>query len=195
MNNAICVDPFPSLIWKYKFNFRFPEWKAKLYLHSENNTSHSYLEEGDSYSSVSSQDQPIHLWDELNEFRIWLPNIIKQNCKYHCFKDKQYTILNSWFNIHRPSGKTLEHYHNKTDLVVTCYLDKPQNTGNIEFRDPLEYHKSNTSIEPEELLWKEVDCKTNDILIFPGWVRHRTQPNRGDKDRVVMTINIGSYEF
>ena len=37
---------------------------------------------------------------------------------------------------------------------------------------------------------REVACKTGDVIIFPGWLKHFTTPNKTDKERIVMTINI-----
>ena len=64
--------------------------------------------------------------------------------------------MNSWINIHEKTGETLEHFHNHTDFVVTAYIRLPKDTGYIEFRAPLEYHRANTWIEPELQLWKPV---------------------------------------
>ena len=100
-------------------------------------------------------------------------------------------MLNSWINVHERTGVTLEHSHNNALFVVTSYINLPPNSGYIEFRDPLEYHKSNTPMEPEEELWKEVPCNTNDVLIFPAWLKHRVQPSQTDEQRIVLTMNIG----
>jgi len=32
--------------------------------------------------------------------------------------------------------------------------------------------------------------ETNDVLIFPGWLKHRVQPNNTNEERIVMTFNI-----
>jgi uncharacterized protein (TIGR02466 family) len=99
-------------------------------------------------------------------------------------------IQESWFNVHANTGTTLEHYHNNINLVITSYIKLPKNSGYIEFRDPLEYHWSNTPIIPEQKLWSAVKCKTNDVLIFPGWLRHRVQENKSNEERIVLTYNI-----
>lgn len=44
-------------------------------------------------------------------------------------------------------------------------------------------------------LWKELKVKTNDVLVFPGWLNHRTQPNTTDTERIVMTYNINGNPF
>ena len=50
-------------------------------------------------------------------------------------------------------------------------------------------HRWGTPGEPQIDLWNEVTVETNDILIFPGWLKHRTQVNRVDDDRVCLTFN------
>ena len=128
--------------------------------------------------------QPGGMNSKIWKFLIYIIKVYQ----LHNIIDKQNGILNSWINIHDNSGETLEHFHNHTDFVVTSYLSLPEGSGYIEFRDPLEYHKANTYIQPELELWKAVPCKTNDILIFPGWLKHRTQPNL--TNRRIMTMNI-----
>jgi hypothetical protein len=38
--------------------------------------------------------------------------------------------------------------------------------------------------------YREIEVNTNDVLIFPGWLKHRVQPSRTDEERIVMTFNI-----
>ena len=83
----------------------------------------------------------------------------------------------------------MEHYHNQCPMVVSCYLKAPNKSGNFEYRDPLEYHRWGSPGEPQMSLWKEIKVETNDIIVFPGWLKHRTQVNQTDEDRVCLTIN------
>ena len=41
------------------------------------------------------------------------------------------------------------------------------------------------------MLWPyvEIPVKTNDIIVFPGWLWHKTQASNTEEDRYVMTIN------
>jgi hypothetical protein len=43
---------------------------------------------------------------------------------------------------------------------------------------------------PEPNLWKQLEVSTNDVLIFPAWINHRTQENLTDEDRIVLTYNV-----
>jgi hypothetical protein len=67
----------------------------------------------------------------------------------------------------------------------------PPNGGWIEFKDPLEYCKGYfpTTADDEILNWKAVPTKTGDVVMFPGWLRHRTQENKSNENRWVITTN------
>jgi hypothetical protein len=39
--------------------------------------------------------------------------------------------------------------------------------------------------------WNECKTKTGDVLCFPGWLKHRTQPSNSDEQRWVLTTNVG----
>ena len=49
--------------------------------------------------------------------------------------------------------------------------------------------------DEEEFNWKKVEAKTGDVLIFPGWIKHRTQPNESDENRWVLTSNYISTQI
>lgn len=185
------VDPFPKLIWKYNYSFDLDSLYSKILETFDKFGGVPPLEAGDSRSTVATQKsfRP-HLWPELQPFIQWLEPIVEELFQHHKYVHVERRIGESWFNIHKKTGETLEHHHNGIGLVVTCYLQLPEHGGYIEFRDPLEYHKTNTPIIPELELWKPVKCKTNDILIFPGWLKHRTQPSNTNEERIVLTLNI-----
>jgi len=192
LNNNNIVNPFPPYIFKFHYDFEWERIKDKVYKTFETVPNVSELERGDSHSTLFDQGTPPHKWPELAEYFQWLHGPLSQvwNSMNYNWYAKQTNYQNSWFNIHRNSGETLEHQHAYTELVITSYLQLPKDSGYIEFRDPLEYHKAHTPIRHEEELWKEVPCATGDILIFPGWLKHRVQPNKTDLDRIVMTVNV-----
>ena len=99
----------------------------------------------------------------------------------------------SWVNIHKRGGYTGEHLHSPSPLVISCYLKAPKGSGNFLVRDPLEYHRFGTPQEPAEHIWKEIPVQTNDVLVFPGWLKHKTQPNNTNEDRIVLSVNYESH--
>ena len=54
-------------------------------------------------------------------------------------------------------------------------------------------HRSGYPQECQETIWRLIEVKTNDILVFPGWLQHKTQPNNTDEDRVVLTVNYEGF--
>jgi len=182
---------FPPTVWKFNYKFNLVELQPKIdYLFSLV-TNNSKLENGEALSTVAvdSSLQP-HAWEELSHFQNWLGGVFEPIKDAYQFTDRQSNVTNSWFNKHQRGGYTSEHLHSNTTFVVTSYISLPQNSGYIEFKDPLEYHKTAWPIYPEESSYIVVPCETNDVLIFPGWLKHRVQPNNTDTDRIVMTFNI-----
>ncbi len=182
---------FPPLIWKHSYEFDLEVLYPKISNIFNLVEKNSELEKGDAISTVSLEDklQP-HTWIELKEFQCWLGGKINEIRKEYDFVINHSEVSQSWVNRHLRTGETLEHSHNNSTFVVSCYIKCPPNSGNIEFKDPLEYHKHIYPVIPELSFYKEVPCQTNDVIIFPGWLRHRTQPNLTDQERIVMTFNI-----
>ena len=65
---------------------------------------------------------------------------------------------------------------------------------------PLQIYKMgeplNYNYYDEGMDWMEIPVKTNDVLFFPGWLKHKTAVNRSLEDRYVMSLNImGRIEF
>jgi uncharacterized protein (TIGR02466 family) len=182
---------FPPLVWKYQYDFDWNVLKPKIDQLFELVDKNSQLEYGNALSTVSLPQtiQP-HGWSELRDFQHWLGEKIDQIRIENKFTVNHSSVSQSWANKHGPNGVTLEHSHSYTTLVAACYLQCPPNSGNIEFKDPLEYHKSSWPIIPEESLYFEVPVQTNNVLIFPGWIKHRVQPNLSNQDRYVLTFNI-----
>jgi hypothetical protein len=196
------VNIIPTYIWKFSYDFKYVENLFKSVIDSmiadtpDNHTSGSALEIGTAFSTVRNRHfrgdeyQP-HCWDLLQDYNAWLESRLFYVWHYLNYFGKSPQIINSWLNIHKRTGQTLEHNHNHAPLVVSAYLNLPEGSGLIEFRDPLEYHKYGLPYEPQEFLWTPIEIKTNDVLIFPGWMKHRTQESNSDEDRVVLTYNIG----
>lgn len=182
---------FPPHIWKFKFDFNYAVLEPKIQHLFSLVEDNSRLEYGDALSTVTVDPslQP-HTWDELSPFQNWLGGKIADIRREHAFTYTYSEVTKSWFNKHLNGGVTVEHNHNFATFVVAAYIKLPKDSGFIEFKDPLEYHKSSWPIFPEESLYKPIPAETNDVLIFPGWIKHRVQPNLTNEERIVMTFNI-----
>jgi uncharacterized protein (TIGR02466 family) len=187
------VDPFPPLIYKFKYEFDWEMLKDPVYTYIEKTENRSLLEKGNARSTVHDKIEHPLTWPILEDFFQWLHGPLTEVADAFSFDFALRTVnyKNTWLNLHKKSGYTDEHAHQSADLVASCYIKCPPNSGNIEFRDPLEYHRFSSPFVPENNTWREVECTTGDIVIFPGWIKHRTQPNNTDEDRIVLTVNCG----
>ncbi len=185
------VNLFPSILWKFNYNFNWIKLEPKISKLFDLVEKNSDLEVGDAVSTVSlNQTLQPHTWPELEHFQIALGGFINQIREQNDFVHNHSEVTQSWCNRHRHGGETIEHCHNYSTFVVSCYVKCPPQSGNIVFRDPLEYHKSNYPVIPESYFLKELSVNTNDVVIFPGWLKHKVQPSQSFEDRYVITINI-----
>ena len=146
------------------------------------------MERDGGLSSSSDPDAP-HFWKEAEEFFNWLkPNstLAWNNWGY---PNVNRSFGNSWANIHPPGGWTDVHTHGTAKQVVVLYLQQPTNGGNLEIQNPLFYHWQGYYTGAPE--WLEIKVNTGDVLLFPGWISHRSQKNLSSENRIVLSFNIG----
>jgi hypothetical protein len=182
---------FPPVVWKFKYDFDLDSLYPKIDNLFNQVEVNSKLEIGAAVSTVALpiQIQP-HTWKELENFQFWLGEKISYIRNQLSFDFEHSQVVNSWANKHYKTGQTIEHSHSNTLFVVSAYIKCPVGSGNIEFKDPLEYHKQSFPIVSDDSFYREVPCETNDVLIFPGWVKHRTQASDVNDERIVITFNI-----
>lgn len=191
LENNGAIHCFQPLVWKFQYNFDLPKIQDKLDNLFAQVEANAVLERGAALSTVSvDQRMQPHTWMELEHFQIWLGGKIAEIRAAYDFNMNYSEVTQSWCNKHYRGGETLEHTHSFGTFVASCYLKCPPDSGNIEFKDPLEYHKHGWPVIPELSFYKEVPVQTNDIVIFPGWLKHRVQASRTDAERLVMTFNI-----
>jgi hypothetical protein len=194
----ICSEVAVKLHYNFNFLGELKEKCDQTIEHSKNAQEKVPLESGDAVSSVihNINGQP-HTWVENRKYNQFLQANMPYILKEFGLIPKPIDIGNSWVNCHSRGGETLEHKHEFVDLVVSSYLFCPEGSGNLLIRDPLEYHKWTDSVESAfsrvskyQYPWIEVPVKTNELVIFPGWINHKTEKSECDIDRYVMTYNL-----
>ena len=180
-----------SSVWKGHFPGDLTSVKKRAYhlLQTSNHLSSALTADG-GVSSVDDTDGP-HMWDDCTELTNWLAVQAKQILKTWEFVNHGTFIDGSWVNLHPPGAWTMEHSHGYTSVAVVVYLDQPEHGGNLEVQNPLFYHWSGYPKKNE--LWQEIEVKTGDVLMFPGWLVHRTQKNLSQSNRIIMSMNVMSF--
>lgn len=191
------LDLFP-IVWKDHYDFDWENIKEKVYSLIDESDTHSSLESGGITTvglNLYPEKRP-HLWEEFSGYLNWLQLKVEGIWQKWGLIPQSKLITGSWFNLHQTGNYTKEHHHHSTHVVATAYLRCPKNSGCIQFQNPFSLQKLSEPVAtPDEGLWVDCVCETNDILLFPGWLQHRTQPSQSNEDRIVFTVNIsGVYD-
>lgn len=133
----------------------------------------------------------------LDNFQISLLKSDIQKCieEYHNHtKTRGSRIVQSWFNIMLKGGKTTSHLHNRSILSGAYYPVLENSTCDLIFNSPLSQIKINEiSFDPNNPYSQssfKIPIKEDHLYIFPSWLMHETETNRGGK-RVVISFNTG----
>lgn len=97
-----------------------------------------------------------------------------------------------WSNIHYQGSSTEYHSHSLMPVVATFYVKAKPNCGELVLINPMEYGLTHIPYEVpiEQKTETKLEVLSGDLVLFPGWVRHRTEPNFSDDNRIVMSYNF-----
>lgn len=128
--------------------------------------------------------------DHCTELRTWLMPIADMVWKSWNFADDLPRFIHrSWVNLHNKGDWTEEHNHGQVHQTIVIYIRQPSGGGNILFKDPLEYVWNGfPKIDKDN--WAPVEVQQNDVLFFPGFLKHKTEKNDSDNPRLVMTVTV-----
>ncbi len=119
---------------------------------------------------------------EDNYFKVLLPYM--QNIIENVIPDKNkqnFFISQAWYQQYKKMNYYFYHDHPGVRWAVVYYLELPSDGPKTEFEDFL--GKSHTP-----------DVKEGDMLVFPGWMKHRSPPNKSNDRKTVIAFNIVEKE-
>ena len=201
------LNPFPY-IFKDTFDFKFQENKKKIDSLMEtskmiiDNNELKTPEIDDAVTSVvmmglgneNGPFKPPTAWEEYEYFTTkWLPDRVNRIMERWKLANAPLHISESWINVHNKGGWTEEHDHQLSVIALGCYLNVPENSGRLLIKTPMQAYKYSEPLHPDYwngMEWEAIDVKTNDVIFFPGWLRHKTEKNTSDESRYVMSANI-----
>jgi uncharacterized protein (TIGR02466 family) len=193
------INPFPPLVFKH----RYPDFNSNHVDACEEMLSaapsQSYLETGAAFSTLSNQTLNPHHHPAFQDFFNWQQSVAQDIIlnQLKLTNVYEYVVGNSWANVHYNSGETLPHSHGLSALSCVAYITLPVNGGFTEFKDPHYDLRSlhERSDKDEDLNeWCKVDAIAGDVLFFPGWLQHRSQPNDSSVPRWIISSNYVSFQ-
>jgi uncharacterized protein (TIGR02466 family) len=99
-----------------------------------------------------------------------------------------------WANISVPDARHGEHSHPNNYLSGVYYVKTPKGGDSINFYDPrpqahvVAPHVATFS--PNHASSVHVEVQPGRLVLFPGWLRHSVDPNRGDGVRMSIAFNL-----
>ena len=179
------IKVLDSIVYKFKYQL---DW-AKVKPIAEECVSHNNEQHVLDNNGLTSymDDKPTHKLAELQPFFEFIEPIYKNYIQEHLSMNiDNIVVQNAWFTKYWNQGWINLHDH-PTSIVVAClYIEKPENSGHIQFTDVNHYH--------DKQPWHEVKTYTDDVLLFDAKMPHKSKTNLTDNERWTLTVNIGYAE-
>lgn len=176
------MNNLPYIKRKYNFSLALTECNILFdYLESLNSSLDGFKElQGPALTTagIKNLNQP-HTWPELENFREFMYATAVEVFGKVKKENYQQNIARSWTSRYWKDSFIEEHNHEGVDLVFSCYVSKPENSGNLE----LFYDNC----------WNEIIVETNDVIIFSGRIPHRTQKSQSDEPRIILAVNTNHF--
>jgi uncharacterized protein (TIGR02466 family) len=138
-----------------------------------------------------------HDLHELHEFRELTEIIdvtVKDVLDYLRIGEVAFEMSGCWANMNAPGAAHGLHSHPNNFLSGVYYVRVPNGGDTINFHDP----RSQTGILRPPVV--ELTADNTDqvvmrvgegtVLLFPAWLPHSVDANRGDRDRISVSFNI-----
>jgi len=100
-----------------------------------------------------------------------------------------FTLSESWFNFSYKNNFQFDHTHGTEKLSGVYYYQTNGQDGDIKFTTPNIYEKLRLGLSrgTETVSGQP---KVGRLLIFPGYLEHRVEPNLTDSERISLTFNL-----
>jgi uncharacterized protein (TIGR02466 family) len=112
-------------------------------------------------------------------------------CNYHT--ELEPFVFQMWANSTPKGGYIDSHLHGNMPFTGVVYIDASSQQGNLVIENPMETVLMNQPISPTVSypMGQEIEVKTGDLVMFPGYLRHSVKPNLSDQTRLIIAFNIG----
>ena len=111
--------------------------------------------------------------------------------------DNELMLGSMWININEYKDYNKSHSHPSSLFSGVYYVKAPEKCGYISFESPgvdiMEHTYSTIDFKEWNMFnihtrWQEV--RENILYVFPGWLKHRVEPNLSKEKRISISFNI-----
>tara|TARA_B100001996_G_C18652145_1_gene589812 strand:- start:535 stop:1176 length:642 start_codon:yes stop_codon:yes gene_type:complete len=143
--------------------------------------------------------------EKLQRVKTFILSRVNHYIINHLQIENQFYLTQSWTAINHKGDSHHAHVHPNT--IFSCVYYAQANSGDFQLRMPESRLQEGYSFRYNILQNNIFNCrhmsigvKTGDIVIFPGWIEHRSLPNEDDAPRIIIGTNyfikgsFGDYE-
>jgi uncharacterized protein (TIGR02466 family) len=191
---------FPTLIYKTKFPGDVKQILDSIlpkletwFKETKNNNQGSMRNDGLCSYNVK---RDLHTWEELKEVVDFINNSSYEYWKSIGYKSNMRPgVYEMWANRYTPGSFIDYHNHAPIHMTATFILQRGEGAGNIVFENPLETLLKHQPYEVNaenfyNLFEEEIEGEPGDLVIFPGYLKHKTRPNNSSIDRIMLGANV-----
>ena len=97
-----------------------------------------------------------------------------------------------WAGVNKKGNYNVLHQHGQYMLSGGYYLQVPENSGKIQFRDPRPSAMANwiTTYVLRKGEWEGYTPKASDLMIWPAFIDHQVEPSQSDQDRIMISFDL-----
>jgi hypothetical protein len=117
----------------------------------------------------------LQIWEQSGVFNDLLDSFLSYS-NYYSIPTQNLSITDCWAVVYKKGDFSNEHAHMDSGALLS-FVFYLQNDDEA----PIEFIDGNKMVYP----------KTNTLLLFPPWVRHKVPPLEHEKDRIVLAGNFG----
>jgi len=117
-------------------------------------------------------------------------------------KNHEPSIVHMWANLTPKNGNIIQHNHSPYEIAGSFYVDADPNMGSLALVNPnemilgrLPYYDTEESKQGRYFFDHLVEPKSGKLVLFPGWLYHKTQVNTSNEERIVLGLNAGLMYF
>jgi uncharacterized protein (TIGR02466 family) len=111
-------------------------------------------------------------------------------------------IVHMWSNMTPKGGNIIQHNHSPFEIAGSFYVDASPERGCLALVNPneiilgrLPIYENDESKQGRYFFDHLVEPRPGKLVLFPGWLYHKTQKNPTDKERIVLGLNAGLMYF
>jgi uncharacterized protein (TIGR02466 family) len=141
-----------------------------------------------------TQTDQLHHWPEFKPLADTIEGFadhIWEELEY--YDDATPQICQSWITVGKRDAMILPHIHYNAHLSAVVYISASPEQGNIVFESPMEMALIGQPIKNKiKRVRREISVVSGDVIIFPGYLKHYTMPNKTNEPRITFVANLNS---